>query len=152
MWHTKPCIDFLQCLIRHLPLRNFTSNSVFVMYQNQIIHVTIRFKHDASCIVRSEALRGHSDTSVHLVLRASCTDWSSWPLRASDLTMQDTSCLNPQTYNHTNVQNQNQYHKSTSEIICTNFYILPDGFLNLVMECEMWIHLAIQYLQVFGKC
>ena len=40
-------------------------------------------------------LRGHSDTSVHSALRASCTDWSSWPLRASDLTMHDTSCLNP---------------------------------------------------------
>ena len=34
------------------------------MYQNQIIHVIIGFKHDVSCIVRSEALRGHSDTSV----------------------------------------------------------------------------------------
>ena len=22
-WPTKPCIDFLQCMIRHLPLRNF---------------------------------------------------------------------------------------------------------------------------------
>ena len=35
------------------------------MYQNQINHVIIGFKHDVSCIVRSEALRGHSDTSVH---------------------------------------------------------------------------------------
>ena len=35
------------------------------MYQNQIIHVIIGFKHDVSCIVRSKALRGHSDTSVH---------------------------------------------------------------------------------------
>ena len=71
------------------------ANFGFVMYQNQIIHVIIRYKHDVSCIVRSEALRGHSDTSVHSALRASCTDWSSWPLRASDLTMHDTSCLNP---------------------------------------------------------
>ena len=39
------------------------------------------FKHDVSCIVRSEALRGHSDTSTHSALRASCIDWSSWPLR-----------------------------------------------------------------------
>ena len=37
----------------------------------------------------------HSDTSVHSALRASWTDWYSWPLRASDLTMHDTSCLNP---------------------------------------------------------
>ena len=35
------------------------------MYQNQIIHVIIGFKHDVSCIVRSEARRGHSDTSMH---------------------------------------------------------------------------------------
>ena len=55
----------------------------FVMYQKQIIHVIIGFKHDVSCIVRSEALKGHSRTN-----------WSSWPLRASDLTMHDTSCLN----------------------------------------------------------
>ena len=60
-----------------------------------MIHVIIGFKHDVSCIVRSEALRGHSDTSMHSALRASCIDWSSWPLRASDLTMHDTSCLNP---------------------------------------------------------
>ena len=46
-------------------------------------------------MVRSEALRGHSDTSMHSALRASCIDWSSWPLRASDLTMHNTSCLNP---------------------------------------------------------
>ena len=65
------------------------------MYQNQIIHVIIGFKHDVSCIVRSEALRGHSNTLMHSALRASCIDWSSWPLRASDLTMHDTSCLNP---------------------------------------------------------
>ena len=70
-------------------------NFGFIMYQNQIIHVIIGFKHDASCTVRSEALRGHSDTSMHSALRASCIDWSSWPLRASDLTMHDTSCLNP---------------------------------------------------------
>ena len=38
------------------------------MYQNQIIHVIIGFKYDISCIVRSEALRGHSDTSVHSAL------------------------------------------------------------------------------------
>ena len=42
------------------------------MYQNQMIHVIIGFKHDVSCIVRSESLRGHE-------VRASCTDWSSWP-------------------------------------------------------------------------
>ena len=70
-------------------------NFGFIMYQNQIIHVIIGFKHDVSCIVRSEALRGHSDTSMHSALCASCIDWSSWPLCASDLTMHDTSCLNP---------------------------------------------------------
>ena len=32
---------------------------------------------------------------LSMMYRASCTDWSSWPLRASDLTMHDTSCLNP---------------------------------------------------------
>ena len=53
------------------------------MYQNQIIHVIIGIKHDVSCIVRSVALKGQSDTN-----------WSSWPLRASDLTMHDASCLN----------------------------------------------------------
>ena len=70
-------------------------NFCVIMYQNQIIHVIIGFKHDVSCNVRSEALRGHSDTSMHSSLRASCIDWSSWPLGASDLTMHDTSCLNP---------------------------------------------------------
>ena len=35
------------------------------MYQNQIIHVIIGFKHDVSCIVRSEARRGHEDQSMH---------------------------------------------------------------------------------------
>ena len=64
------------------------------MYQNQIIHVINRFKHDVSCIVRSEALRGHSNTSVHSALRTSGTDWSPWSLRASNLTMHDTSCFN----------------------------------------------------------
>ena len=48
-----------------------------------------------SCIVRSEARRGHEDQSVHVARSAECTDWSSWPLSASDLTMHDTSCLNP---------------------------------------------------------
>ena len=38
---------------------------------------------------------GHEDQSVHEALRASCTDVSEWPLSASDLTMHDTSCLNP---------------------------------------------------------
>ena len=44
----------------------------FVMYQNELTHVIIGFKHNAPCIVRSEALRGHSHTSVHEVLRQ-CT-------------------------------------------------------------------------------
>ena len=58
-----------------------------VMYQNELIHVIIEFKHDVPCIVRSEALRGHSDTSAHSALCASSTDWSSWRPRASDHTM-----------------------------------------------------------------
>ena len=70
-------------------------NFGFIMNQNQIIHAIIGFKHDVSCISRSEALKGRSDTSMHPALRASCIGWSSWPLRASDLTMHDTSCLNP---------------------------------------------------------
>ena len=44
----------------------------FVMYQNELTHVIIGFKHNAPCIVRSEALRGHSHTSVPKVLRQ-CT-------------------------------------------------------------------------------
>ena len=53
------------------------ANFSVVMYQNQIIHVIIGFKHYVPCIARSEALRGHSDTSVHSALRALCTDWFS---------------------------------------------------------------------------
>ena len=67
-------------------------NFGFIIYQKQTIHVIIGWKHDVSGIVGSETIRGHSDT-----LRASCIDWSSWHLRASDLTMHDTSCLNPWT-------------------------------------------------------
>ena len=63
------------------------------MYQNQIICIIIGFKHDVLCIVGSEALRGHSDTSVHSALRASGTDWSSWPLCVSDLTMHNIIML-----------------------------------------------------------
>ena len=48
-----------------------------------------------SCIVRLEARRGHKDQSVHEARSAECTDVSEWPLSASDLTMHDTSCLNP---------------------------------------------------------
>ena len=33
------------------------ANFSFVVYRNQIIHIIIGFKHDVSCIVRSEALR-----------------------------------------------------------------------------------------------
>ena len=59
----------------------------FVMYQNELIYVIIGFKHGVPCIARSKALRGHSHTS--------CTNWTSWPHRASDLAMHGTSCLNP---------------------------------------------------------
>ena len=34
------------------------------MYQNEWMHAIIGFKHDVPCIVRSEARRGQSDTSV----------------------------------------------------------------------------------------
>ena len=44
-----------------------------------LFHVIIGFKHDVACIVRLEALRGHSDTSVHSALRASCTDYPRGP-------------------------------------------------------------------------
>ena len=54
-----------------------------------------RFKHDVSCIVRSEARRGHEDQSMHEARSAESIDVSEWPLSASDLTMHDTSCLNP---------------------------------------------------------
>ena len=37
----------------------------FIMYQKELIHAVIGFKHNVPCIVSSEALRGHSDTSVH---------------------------------------------------------------------------------------
>ena len=50
------------------------------MYQNQIIHVIIGFKHDVSCIVRSEARRGHDDQSMHEARSAECIDVSEWPL------------------------------------------------------------------------
>ena len=52
------------------------------MYQNQIIHVIIGFKHDVSCIVRSEARRGHEDQSMHEARSAECIDVSEWPLSA----------------------------------------------------------------------
>ena len=55
------------------------------MYQNESIHVIIGFKHDVACIVRSEALRGHSDTSVHAP--RALTDPRGPLIRASDLTM-----------------------------------------------------------------
>ena len=63
------------------------ANSGFVMYQNQITHVEVWFTHGAPSIVRSEARRGDMDTSVHSVLYASSTDWSSWPIHAFDRTM-----------------------------------------------------------------
>ena len=66
-----------------LATRNLRADIGFVMYQNEIIHVIRGFKHEVPCIVRSEELRGHSETSV---LRASCTDVSECPLRASNLT------------------------------------------------------------------
>ena len=65
-----------------------------VMYQNELIHVIIGFKHDVPSIVRSEAPRGQAHTSVHKARSAECTDWSSWPLRTSDLTMLGASYLN----------------------------------------------------------
>ena len=52
------------------------ANFGFVMYQNQIIHVIIGFKHAVSCNVRSEALRGHSDTSVHSALLMKLQEYS----------------------------------------------------------------------------
>ena len=45
--------------------------------------------------MRSEARRGHEDQSMHEARSAECIDVSKWPLSASDLTMHDTSCLNP---------------------------------------------------------
>ena len=67
------------------------------------LHVTYKTMHRFSTMHDSpppalEFRLQISDTSVHSALRASCTDWSSWslwPLRASDLTMHDTSYLNP---------------------------------------------------------
>ena len=49
-------------------------------------HVIIGLKHPMPCIVRSEARTGSTR------IRASCTDWSSWPIRASDLIMLGTAC------------------------------------------------------------
>ena len=40
-------------------------NFGFVMYQNRLVHVIMGFKHYVSCIMRIEAPRGHSDTSVN---------------------------------------------------------------------------------------
>ena len=74
-------------------LGNWLAEFGFVVYENELIHVIIGFKHDIPRVVRSRALRGHSDTSVHSALRISNTDWSSWPLRASDLTMHGTITL-----------------------------------------------------------
>ena len=66
----------------------------FFMYQTCFIHVMV-LKHDVPCIVRSEALMGHSDTSVLSAPRDTSTDWSLWSLHASDLINHDTTCLNP---------------------------------------------------------
>ena len=38
------------------------------------------FKHDVSCIVKSEAQRGHEGQSVLEARSAECTDVSEWPL------------------------------------------------------------------------
>ena len=45
--------------------RTLLLNFGFIMHQKQIIHVIIGFKHDVSCIVRSEAHRGHENQSMH---------------------------------------------------------------------------------------
>ena len=63
------------------------------MYQNQLMHITIGIMYDVPCTGRSKAPRRHSVTSVHWVQRASCTDWSSWPLHASDLTTHARSIM-----------------------------------------------------------
>ena len=43
----------------------FLANFGFVMYQKWLVHVIMVFKHYVSCIMRIEAPRGHSDTSVN---------------------------------------------------------------------------------------
>ena len=62
---TKSCIDFLQCTIRHHLLQNFACKFQLLIVSNQLSHVIIGLKHDVPCIVRSVALRGHSDMSDH---------------------------------------------------------------------------------------
>ena len=68
----------LQC---HEGLRSLFPQcvAVFLAHNWCFFHAIIGFKHDVTCIVRSEALRGHLDTSVHEALRASCTDYPRGP-------------------------------------------------------------------------
>ena len=88
------------------------ANFGFVICQNQIIHVIIGFKHDVPCIVRLEALG-------YISAWASGTNWSSWPLHASDLTMHGISCLNPLT--HTDILIQK---KCNSSVLAVEFMCL----------------------------
>ena len=46
--------------------------AVFLAQNWCFFHVIIGFKHDVACIVRSEALRGHSDTSLTILVAPSC--------------------------------------------------------------------------------
>ena len=77
----RPCIHFLQCTVCHHPLRNFTCKFQLRNVSKRTNLIMIWFKNDIPCIVRSETLKGHSDTSEHLALRALCPEWSSWTLR-----------------------------------------------------------------------
>ena len=88
--YEKSCIDSHNA-------RKFETCSKIQSFSNLAMH-------DTPCIVRSEAFGGLLDTSVLSALRASCTDVrascsdvSEWPIRASDPTMHDTPCLNTLT-------------------------------------------------------
>ena len=74
LWrHKDVAINVTHALIsfnaRFTHIRFVTSfaNFGFVMYRNQLDHVVLGCKSDVPCIVRTEALKGYSDTSPRLV-------------------------------------------------------------------------------------
>ena len=97
--------------IKHLnhSICNVSSDTKEIRYKQcdlvgRVNSVYVNFKmapHNAMCPkpsiehVNKRIAGGHSNTSVSSAPRASCTDFSSWPLRASDLRIHDLSCLNP---------------------------------------------------------
>ena len=121
-WLAKPCTDFLQCTNHRRPLRKFASWFRLRNLSKRIISCLIGFKQGVASIVRSVALRGHSDTSVQeahwLILVA---------LHSFDLTM--------------------DYIMFKSLIICHDFNVPLNGskLVYYLMVISAWTHLKRQF-------